>query len=57
MDAAAISAVGINDSGQGRVNYWMTQALSCSVRADVDGHRYQNWSPENEGRTAAGQLE
>ena len=48
MGAAAIAAVGINVSRQGRVHGWMTQELKASGGADADVHRYQGSSPENE---------
>jgi len=49
MGAAAIAAVGINVSTQGRVHGWMTQELKASGGADADAHRYQGSSLENEG--------
>jgi GNAT superfamily N-acetyltransferase len=49
MGAAAIAAVGINVSTQGRVHGWMTQELKASGGAVSDARRYHGSSPENEG--------
>ena len=48
MDAAAITAVGINGSRQGRVHGGMTQERKASARTKRDTRRYQDSSPENE---------